>query len=180
LRDLRFMDTNPKSEDDPLRRITWLYPDDGCYYRAGLFVDKARELGFEAPSRVFVFGNLTVKTNNHPDGEVSWWYHTAPIVRLGSEVFVLDPAIQPQEPLPIADWILTQVPKLSEVSVSYCSGDTYGPHSACDPSQLLTSESVSRSLYFFQWEWDRQEDLGRDPEKVLGDEPPWLTPIKKN
>src|SRR5205823_1645100 len=88
-----------------MRRSSWLYPDDGCFARAGLAILNLFQEKVTPPEKIFVFGNLSVKTANSPDGSVSWWYHVAPIVQIGAEKYVLDPALNPRAPLKLEDWL---------------------------------------------------------------------------
>jgi len=174
-RDLRFMTTSSRPSFQ--RRISWLYPDDGCFARAELVNAKAEEWGHTRPYRLFAFGNLTVQTNNSPSGHVNWWYHTVPVVKSASsqEVLVLDAAIDPKAPIPWKTWLLFQVSQLSDVKVAVCDGNTYVPSSACFGSSPPTSTAESDETdAYLQYEWDRQVTLDRDPNKVLGDAPPWI------
>lgn len=80
-----------------LSYIPFSYPDSGCYARAhemGLLLDQRGIIS----AKIFLFGDLKVKTKNHPKGEVNWLYHVAPIVRQKiseseSVVMVLDPSL---------------------------------------------------------------------------------------
>lgn len=156
------------------RRLTWLYPDDGCFARAAMMKNYLEDKGYMLPSRIFIFGDLRVQTKNSPNGYVTWWYHTAPIVRLDGEVYVFDPAINPQGPTPVKQWILTQVPRLDEARVAYCAPGAYHPGSDCDqPGQADDDVAQSDITNYLRYEWTRQEELGRDPVEILGDQPPW-------
>ena len=175
IRDERFIEI-----ENTKRRISWLYPDDGCFARAAKFINKADEKNFAKPQRIFIFGNLTVKTDNHPNGEVSWWYHTAPIVRIADQVYVLDAAINPSAPLRVEDWILTQVDKIEDAKISYCSPHSHVPYSTCvDADESTDDVADSQQLTYLNYEWGRQETLGRDPEEVLGENPPWLKLLRE-
>lgn len=103
IRDERFLFL--KSEPDFPRRISWLYPKDGCFVRAALFNRNAFRMFVPVPNKVFAFGNLRVKTVNAARGVVGWWYHVAPIVQVGEEKYVLDPSIDHDKPLPIKEWL---------------------------------------------------------------------------
>jgi hypothetical protein len=173
------------------RRESWLYPDDGCWLRAELAAWRLGGAAFPRPGKIFAFGPLTVKTNNSPRGEVSWWFHVAPIVRgpvphwlpmpdgsgplLIEPVFVLDPAIDPSGPLLVQDWLLRMVTSLDEVKVAICSPFTYGPSSSCWRPTPVNEQAViaDQEFPFFGYEWLRQTLLHRDPRAVLGNDPPW-------
>jgi len=158
------------------RRPTWLYPDDGCFARAELVNREAEKRGHTVPLKVFVFGNLSAETTNHPDGMISWWYHVAPILKNDGEVYVLDPALKATEPLTLKDWVGRMSDEKAEVSV--CVGTAYDPGSLCFKDEGGTaSRAIADESYYLESEWERIEDLGRNPEDELGDRPPWSIEI---
>ncbi len=174
LRDLRFVQTEERP--DFLRRLSWLYPDDGCSTRAGFMSHLLfQQSGLLQPMRIFVFGDLKVETANHPRGQVTWWYHTALVLRVDSEIYVLDPSLSIQRPLTLEDWLYLQVESTEDIQLSLCLAGAYSPRSLCDLEQLQTPETLTKhqSLYL-KAEWSRQLELKRNPEQVLGDDPPWL------
>src|SRR3990167_5959471 len=151
IRDLRYF--NDESQDNFMRRISWLYPDDGCWTRAaavikdcfGRFNNIASTL--PRPAKIFAFGNLCANTPNSPGGRVSWWYHTAPVVRDAetSQSYVLDPSVNPNKPLTVEQWmadISSQSAACaytdSYVSVfNICNGYGVGPYDNCaEPQQV--------------------------------------------
>lgn len=153
------------------RRLTWLFPDNGCFARAEMMNDEAGRLGFVKPAKIFVFGNLQVRTDFHPDGLVTWWYHVAPVVRVGADVFVLDPSMDSYRPLPVGEWVRRMD---SAVDVSICSPHSYDPDSLCDfKAGSQAHRAVQDESYFLIEEWNRILDLGRNPDYDLGDYPPW-------
>jgi hypothetical protein len=172
LRDERFM-PDPNGESFP-RRISWLYPDDGCFARAGMLKRLASQYDFPLPSRVFTFGSLEARTPNHPKGKVEWWYHTAALVKVDGQVFVLDPALEPRHPLPLREWCLKQVEDIDDVRLSVCKPDTYGPSTSCTLPPNSDGAATQHQPRFLRAEWERQKRLWRDPRVVLGDRPPWL------
>lgn len=173
MRDLRFMQL--QSKPNFLRRISWLYPDDGCFARAQVAVRNLIRANYPAPSKIFVFGDLSVATANSPYGSVTWWYHVAPLVEVDGVKYVLDPAIEPAHPLPLAQWLAKQSPNPGQLSVAVCGSGSYHPYDDCarvndgDESQAQVEQE-----WFLDSEWSRLEELSRDPEKELGDNPPWL------
>ncbi|MBC7691236.1 MAG: hypothetical protein H7222_05655 [Methylotenera sp.] len=173
-RDLRIPDQPEFS-----RRLSWLYPDDGCFSRATLAMQKIKTQGLPEPLKVFIFGDLETKTPNAPGGAVIWWYHVVPAYRLSGQsgvdaVRVLDPAIQGAGPLSLKDWALAQTTDLTAVNFSICQPGTYEPGDSCDaPDELATSSAVEDESQFLELEWSRQFELGRDPHVILGDAPPW-------
>jgi hypothetical protein len=158
------------------RRPTFLYPDDGCYARADVMAHELEDLG--RPSKVFVFGNLHVDTDNSPAGFVSWWYHVAPLVVVDGKPQVIDPSLEPHNAIALEDWIKLQS-KLEDALVSVCSPYAFDPGDQCDrlrnDADLQEGANTLQSR-FLQYEWDRQVELHRDPKAVLGDSPPWLSP----
>lgn len=173
VRDERFM----PDADHPgfQRRMSWLYPDDGCFARAELFSQKLIEYGYPKPAKVFAFGDLSVWTQNSPMGMVSWWYHVVVGYRVGTEIFVFDPAITAEHPLPLKEWVRLMNVKADEVTISVCDSNSDDPYGPCVGSPEKTrDQAISRQSLFFGSEWNRVEILGDDPMKVLGDEPPWV------
>lgn len=172
MRDERFLTT--KDKPDFIRRLSWLYPQDGCWIRAALMKQLSTKWKEGAPHKLFIFGNLSVKTENAPGGSVSWWYHVVPIFRDGDgKVTVVDPAIDPTRPLPVKDWILTQVPEVDNAQFSVCSPETYTPSSPCDGTPDEDKVASSQIVSYLDYEWQNLVSLKRDPEKELGDSPPW-------
>ncbi len=165
--------------DSRKRRATWLYPDDGCFVRAQIAAEIFTKATGKVPAKIFAFDNLNVKTNNSPDGEVSWWYHVAALAKVvdpitKSETFyVYDPAIDMKKPMEVRAWLKAMNSPNAEISV--CTGDAYDPDSDC---AVGTGSPLGRATNEAQWflpsEWYRLEELGRDPKRELGDFPPWL------
>lgn len=171
VRDLRFLNDGQHSG---LRRSTWLYPDDGCFARAGLMMRNLFASKVRLPKKVFVFGDLTVNTPNAENGSVSWWYHVAPIVEVSGEKYVLDPAIEPHHPLPLAQWLATMSTTPQNLEVAICDSGSYTPYDACaHESDGVEAEAMKDQFYFLGEEWQRLLLLNRDPEKELGENPPW-------
>ncbi|MFN7727757.1 MAG: protein-glutamine glutaminase family protein [Bdellovibrio sp.] len=153
------------------RRLTWLFPDDGCYARAELAARHLQAQGALAPAKIFAFGSLAVNSPNHPDGVVTWWYHVAPIVRVGTEYYVFDPAIEAKRPLKAQEWLdLMHAPN---AAISICSTNSYDPNSACDTKQSSEQTARVEGRRFLAREWERLQYLGRSPEAELGHSPPW-------
>lgn len=191
IRDSRYFIDESKPEF--MRRISWLYPDDGCYSRiAAIIKDFFGPMNnmvneFSRPSKILAFGNLCVNTSNRPDGTISWWYHTAPIVRdaVTNQTYVLDPSINAKKPTTVEKWIELITAKTgacaaspgSVSNFSICNGYGIDPSSRCEFSYNENFEAEIRGMLlqkpFRRLEKDRQVVLGRDPDKVLGDLPPW-------
>lgn len=171
-RDERFLfwSTDPSF----LRRSTWLYPDDGCFARAALFVQNALSWAYPSAGKIFVFGNLRVQSEYSPSGSVTWWYHVAPLVYDGQEMFVMDPALDSSGPLPVRDWLGKMTQDISTIQTSVCNTHSYGPYSSCNSSLEETDRDAERDQkQYLDAEWSRLIDVSKDPNQELGDFPPW-------
>ncbi len=172
VRDYRFIPSPGQPEF--LRRISWLYPDDGCFARASLAVLNLETWKAAAPNKIYVFGDLVVKTANSPTGEVSWWYHVAPMVEVGGVNYVLDPAIDPKQPMKVDEWLHHMSPDPSVVDVAVCGSGSYTPYDLCDKaSDGIEKDAGQDQIGFLTSEYLRIQDLGRNPVDELGDKPPW-------
>jgi len=167
IRDERFM----KDSDDFSRRPTWLYPYDGCYARAEVAVHRLMMKGSSAPSKIFIYGDLAVKSPNAYD-TVTWWYHVAVAYRYKGDVYIFDPAMSPKRLLKLEEWKSLMGP--TEKKISIFNKGAYDPDSNCDEAVGLSYETAqSEQSGFFDAESENILDLGRDPKKELGDNPPW-------
>lgn len=172
VRDERFLAT-PQTPT-VYRRSTWLFPDDGCYARASLAINNIVRWNFAAPKKVFVFGNLNARTPNTRSGRVTWWYHVAPIVTVQNQKYVLDPAINPNHPLPLREWLGTMSTDASTLRVSICGSGAYSPFDLCDQTSDQSTPLALRDQYsFLERERERITSLGRNADQELGDQPPW-------
>ncbi len=173
MRDQRFIQHS--SKPNFLRRISWLYPDDGCFARAQLANRNLLNASAPAPSKVYVFGDLSVQTVNSPYGSVTWWYHVAPVVEVNGQKYVLDPSIEPRNPLTLQVWLAKMNPNPGTLSVAICGSGSYHPYDKCDREvNGQDKQSEMEQGWFLDPEWDRLVDLNRDPERELGNFPPWL------
>jgi hypothetical protein len=158
------------------RRPAFLYPDDGCFVRAEYMGYECAGAGYPRPSKIFAFGNLSVATANAPSGSVTWWYHVAPVVQVGGQPYVLDPSIEPTQPLTVSDW-LSRMDTFDDVQVTVCDPYAYVPNSPCAAAAPTDATAAAMGLQdtYLDDEWQRQLDLGRDPTQVLADSPPSWT-----
>lgn len=164
-----------RQNQDFLRRITWMYPDDGCYARASLMNKLLMEQGHQPGNKIFVFGNLGVESPNAIHGFVTWWYHVAPIVEVEGKKYVLDPAIEPKRPLTADEWLSRMSESTGDLLVAVCGSGTYHPGDSCNRvSDGVEEDAYYEQLPFLGHEWFRLVDLNRDPERELGEHPPWL------
>lgn len=175
LRDERFIKDTTHAM---LRRSSWLFPDDGCFARAALAVQNIQQWAMPVPAKLFIFGNLTVRTPNSPNGSVSWWYHVVPVVMVGQQPVVFDPAINPSAPLLLKDWVKTMVPEEKSATFSICHPSSYSPASPCTVESNSSLPALDHQVEYLKMEWQRLLDLKRDPTKELADHPPWSTAKK--
>lgn len=168
VRDERFLVT----EDNFNRRSSWLYPPDGCFVRAELAGQRLVQKKYPNPSKIFVFGNLSVDTENVPDGSVSWWFHVVVGYKKNGVVYVFDPAIEPKRPLTLDEWSSYMGTETKEFAV--CDMGTYAPSDKChNPSKMTFEKAKDAQQRFLSYEWENLESLGRDPVQELGENPPW-------
>lgn len=171
IRDSRFLYS--KDNPDFSRRISWLYPDDGCFARAALSGIKISEEQLTRPAKIFVFGELVVQTPYAVSGSVYWWYHVAGLVRYMEAFYVLDPALNSQAPLLLDDWfhIMGSTATLEGV---VCNAYVYNPFDDCYAATEHSERRAQRDQsVYLKKEWNRMTVLGFDPVTILGKAPPW-------
>jgi len=181
-RDDRYLTQFDAAEPDFPRRMSWLFPDDGCFARAEQVDVRVAEAGKERPYKLFAFGDLRVKTDNSPEGWVYWRYHVVPVVKNGAgEPIVFDPALSPCKPLPYKQWLALMVDKITDYdNVAGGFGVALGDSWAYWPNSLPSGERshsddslIDLQGNYLAEEWKRQSELGRDPTVILGEQPPW-------
>ena len=168
---------DPEHKDFP-RRIPWLFPDDGCYVRAAIFDQEIERLGYPRGWKIFAFGTFWINTSNHPDGQVMWWFHVAPVFRLADGLYVTDPSLFPDGPIKMKDWLKFLAPDhdMMKIQMVTCDPLSFSPHSRCiGGGNGMDKGAIRQMPDFLYFEWNRQVKLGRDPLLVLGDQPPWKT-----
>ncbi|MGZ3774929.1 MAG: protein-glutamine glutaminase family protein [Pseudobdellovibrionaceae bacterium] len=172
IRDTRFMAT---SDPNFPRRITWLYPDDGCYARAEMVKLAISGHPFPPLKKLFAFGELKALSKNTVSGTIQWWYHVAVAYRVGYTVYVFDPSIEAHRALTLQEWNDLIGGNQTPVQYSICSADTIDPTSDCyNPTAQSPEQIVMTQKAFLDSEWNRLLELHRSPEKELGNNPPWL------
>ena len=182
-RDKRYMTTsdNPSFQ----RRISWMFPEDGCFSRAEQLDVQAAQAGKTRPYKLYAFGRnplLRVYTNNTSSGMVNWWYHVVPVVKNSAgEPIVFDAALSPCKPLPWKKWLAMMVGDMAlydnvAAGNGVALGDSwsYNPYSLVSGEPSHSAESLTdQTGAYLPAEWNRQIELGRDPNVVLGASPPW-------
>ena len=176
VRDDRFLSLSERP--DFLRRSSWLFPDDGCFARAAVTGRRLSQWGVSRPKKLFIFGQLRVRTPNGPagvGGSVYWWYHVASVVSQAGRIYVLDPAIFPKNAVLFDDWVEAMVDDPKTVRVAVCEAYSYEPGSSCLSSTPSDEAAATEQQHdFLRSEWSRLEQLGRSAERELGDSPPWV------
>lgn len=155
------------------RRLTWLYPDDGCFLRAELMAQKLKELGNVQPKQIFAFGDLGIST---PYETVNWWYHVAPVVRVKNQAYVIDPSVDYKRPLSIKEWTEKINGNTETTWFSICEVGAVSPHDNCDSVESTWDKEDRESTLqnYLEIEWTGLEAiLGNSPETILGNSPPW-------
>ena len=99
-----------------------------------------------------------------------------PLPRTPSGQYILDPAINPERPTPLKDWILKQVGELKSAEVTLCTPQTFSPYSDCESSEFENYDSVIEGQkHYLDSEEFNLEILGFDKDAYLGDHPPWIS-----
>lgn len=171
IRDDRFLIWR-RRQDFP-RRISWLYPTDGCWIRAVLFNRGAFRLFAPLPNTIYAFGNLSVKTEYHRNGRASWWFHVASMVEVNKQKYVMDPMVNLKRPMLLEEW-LKSMGDPSKIKIAVCKSGTFSPLDNCEKE--TNGMEIDASYYqqhYLDLEWDNLKGLGKNPEKELGNEPPW-------
>ncbi len=173
IRNLRFLEDPSVSNFQ--RRISWLYPEDGCFARAELVSHLIRKNDPQAQfQRVFIFGDLEVKTKNSTTGSVSWWYHVAVLIRHEDKFYVIDPSLEVYKPIELANWVKLQVKNPNDAELAICSGNAYSSSSYCDATKGLSEDEASEEISdYLRLERANLKRLKRDPDAELGNNPPW-------
>ncbi len=174
IRDRRFL-KDPDVENFH-RRISWLYPYDGCFARAEHVAHLINKIDPKAQfGRVFIFGDLEVQTPNSTTGSVGWWYHVAVIFKSQGKAFVIDPSLNYYKPLELSVWVKMMVPEETDAELALCSAWTYTPSSDCMEKEPMSEGSAASGISrYLSAERDNLIELGRNPEAELGHSPPWL------
>jgi hypothetical protein len=72
--------------------IPFNFPDDGCWGRAHEMCRLMIAAGI-TPNKVWIFGNLRAASQNNPNCQVLWGWHVAPTLSVGTQTYVIDPAL---------------------------------------------------------------------------------------
>jgi hypothetical protein len=172
-RDFRFLEQD--SQPGFKRRVPWLYPDEGCYLRAD-WMDRLLDKD-QRPSaaKLYVFGDLEVRTENSPTGSVSWWFHVVLAYKFQNVIYVLDPSMEATRPMTLKEWSQRISTDPETLTFSICVAKSSSPYTGCRQAEALSEADLARlEQEYLQLEWDRMVELKKNPRQVLGDSPPWL------
>lgn len=171
IRDTRFL--HAKTDLSFERRISWMYPDDGCFARAALAGMKLRDQELLRPVKIFIFGDLSIQTPYAVSGTVTWWYHVSSAVSYMGAIFILDPALDSEKPILVDDWY-NKMGDINDMKVAICNPYTYDPIDDCYiASKSSDADAVGDQLIYLDKEWKRIGVLGFNPTILLGVDPPW-------
>lgn len=154
-----------------LRRITWLYSEDGCFQRAANIAIQLNQLRMPKIKQLYIFNHIT---NN-------WVYHVAPAARVGEQVYILDPALNPLGPIKLWDWLELFTDSSANILSNLCDETTWDPNGNCylysfDYNDIDENKSLQ------QWREEFQvlerAKLGTLADDQLGDNPPWIFTMK--
>ena len=160
------------------RRISWLYPYDGCFIRADLLGRMLEYYGYPQTKKLFVFGDLTVNTPYVYGGTVRWWFHVVIVASVDNQVYVFDPALYAEDPITLEYWINLIDNSFSNLTYTLCDSKTFLPSDRCsEPSSHSLPELLQIAKNFLYNEYYSLKSLGYNPDTELSDQPPWRKKI---
>lgn len=99
--------------------IPFQYPANGCWARAHemcrLIEHHLDSDPTDVVAKVWNDGDLMITSSNSPECQVEWSYHVAPVVRVGEQPLVIDPALF-KGPVGIDEWRNAQADPSSETA----------------------------------------------------------------
>jgi len=128
--------------------IPFGFPDDGCWARAHESCRRMLVDGLDV-RKAWIYGDLTVRTANHPNCSVRWRWHVAPLLTLnypaGDQKYIADPSMF-EEPVPLTVWISAQGDPTAMVAITgpeaYYRSSSGGISE--DPSYQATANILAR------------------------------------
>ena len=118
---------------DDQDQIPFFYPEEGCYARAMEMVRILDQMGVNS-AKIFVEGDLVVKTYRTPFRFVLWDYHVAPVIAVRDrgevKLMTLDPSIM-KKPVTVDEWVSHQTagrPEKFVTDLYYTSKFNYTPY----------------------------------------------------
>lgn len=114
-------------------QIPFFYPEDGCYARAMEMARILDQMGVNS-AKIFVEGDLVVKTYRTPFRFAIWDYHVAPVIAVRDrgdiKLMTLDPSIM-KRPVTVDEWVSHQTagrPEKFVTDLYYTSKFNYTPN----------------------------------------------------
>jgi len=163
------------------RRISWMFPQDGCFVRAEVFKNRLKKFGYPSVKKIFAFGDLSATTHDTESGSVNWWFHVAVVVGIGDQAMVLDPAVEPDRPVTVEEWAKLISPQPDKLTFSLCDAGTFGPMNGCDAPKVFSSFFVDLLQgVLLRLEQTNLLALGRNVGQELLESPYWRTHSTEN
>ena len=186
IRDSRIFSDPAPERGGFFRRLSWLYPVDGCFIRAHMMPRALAGRGLPELRQIFLFGGDMLARSHwapgFPDG-IPWVYHVTAIISIDGEPWIIDPALFSDGLLTLRQWVALFVTNPSDLKASICHGETLSPANPClEPARderIPDYESYSDMDWLNQFliaEADNVGQMGFEPMVILGDSPPWFTP----
>jgi len=161
-----------------LRKIPWLFVENGCFVRASLASELIKENLKLETKKVFIFGKFKFKSNWAKEKIVTFRDHVAIAARVKSEVYIFDPAIKYDSAILLKDWvnILTMDSDDMNYKLCICNLLTFSHNSNCfevnKENFVGIRNNISFTLDYFTMEYLAKEylniiDLGLDPHSIL-------------
>jgi hypothetical protein len=140
--------------------IPFLFPRSGCWARAHQMCRLIIAEG-EQPGKVWIIGNLEVRTENRPECKVNWGWHVAPTLQVttGSTIrlLVIDPSIF-KEPVRVSRWKEEHNDPAAEIvhtdASIYVLGRLGGPS---------TDPTYSSTKYYLEFFRNKLKELSLSP-----------------
>ncbi len=144
--DMNALTCDPVSVAPPC--IPFMYPFNGCWARAHQMCRLMLAQNI-TPQKVWIHGNLLVKSANSSNCLVQWAWHVAPIVQVdlgtGPQSYVIDPSIF-SEPVPQAVWASVQGDPNATLQVTAWTiyiGNTTDPYPYNQPDPWLDADLLT-------------------------------------
>jgi hypothetical protein len=98
----------------------------------------------------------------------------AVLIRHDNKFYVIDPSLEINKPIELADWVKLQVKNPNDAELAICSSNAYSPSSYCDATKGLSEDEASEEISdYLRLERTNLKRLKRDPDAELGNNPPW-------
>lgn len=178
IREDTIIETSSDRHEGMKRRIPWLYPGEGCEYRAEMVNRELEKISGKKMQKVFVLDPMKFPTRWSQNGFVIWFYHVAPIAEIDGQMMIFDVAVSPEEPMTLKDWVRQMsyfMTRVERLQVAVCDSNSFNPKTQCRNGQGVNQEVLnSLEKEYLLEEWKNIGYLGFDPQAVLTEEYPLL------